>query len=64
MSNKKVNASEKVVQLEPPLFIMFSEMPMMNEPTTAPGILPMPPNTAATKHFKPGALPEMGVTEA
>ena len=29
-------------------------MPMMKAPITAPGIEPIPPNTAATKAFRPG----------
>ena len=41
-----VNAFENVVQPSP--LIMFSQMPMMNAPITAPGIEPIPPNTAAT----------------
>src|SRR5207302_5248115 len=34
-----------------------SMMPMINPPTTAPGTLPIPPNTAATKAFRPGMMP-------
>ena len=37
-------------------------MPMMNAPITAPGIEPMPPNTAATNAFRPGMAPEVGMT--
>ena len=44
--------------------MMFSAMPMMKAPITAPGIEPMPPKTAATKHLRPGMPPEVGVTEA
>ena len=40
----------------------FSQMPMMNAPITAPGMEPMPPNTAATKAFRPGIAPMVGVT--
>ena len=29
---------------------------------TAPGMEPMPPNTAATKAFRPGMAPTVGVT--
>ena len=39
--------------------MMFYAMPMMNAPTTAPGMEPMPPNTAATKAFRPGMAPEV-----
>ena len=72
MSSAKVNASEKVVSpsiclLRPALMrmtsrplMMFSQIPMMNAPTTAPGTLPMPPNTAATKAFRPGMAPAVG----
>ena len=34
-----------------------SAWPMINAPTKAPGMLPMPPNTAATKAFRPGRMP-------
>ena len=34
---------------------------MMNAPTTAPGMEPMPPKTAATKAFRPGIAPAVGV---
>ena len=37
-----------------------SQMPMMNAPITAPGMEPMPPNTAATKAFRPGMAPDGG----
>ena len=37
-----VNASEKVVKPRP--LMMFSQIPMINAPTTAPGIEPIPPN--------------------
>ena len=36
-----------------------SHRPMMNAPTTAPGIEPMPPKTAATNAFRPGMPPEV-----
>ena len=42
--------------------MMLSQMPMMNAPTTAPGTEPMPPNTAATKAFRPGMAPEVWMT--
>ena len=44
--------------------MMFSQIPMINAPITAPGMEPIPPNTAATKHLSPGMPPEVGVTEA
>ena len=62
MSRAKVKASEKVVQPRP--FIMFSQIPIINAPITAPGMLPMPPNTAATKALRPGMAPEVGITAA
>src|SRR5450756_2621801 len=37
-----------------------SEMPMMYAPSTAPGMLPMPPRTAAMNAFKPGHMPRNG----
>ena len=40
-------------------FEMFSQLPIRNAPMTAPGMEPMPPNTAATKAFKPGIAPEV-----
>ena len=40
-----------------------SQRPMMKAPTTAPGMEPMPPNTAATKAFNPGMPPEVMATE-
>ena len=58
MSSANVKASEKVVMLTPPIFtarIRFSHMPMINAPITAPGIEPMPPNTAATKDLSPAS---------
>ena len=71
ISSAKVNASENVVQplppnpkIDVPPLRMFSAMPMMNAPITAPGMLPIPPNTAAMKHFNPGMPPETGVTDA
>ena len=60
ISNAKVNASEKAVHPSP--FMIFSHIPIINAPTTAPGIEPMPPNTAATKAFNPGIAPDVGTT--
>ena len=42
--------------------IRLSQIPMMKAPMTAPGMEPMPPNTAATKAFRPGMPPEVGTT--
>ena len=41
--------------------MMFSQMPIRNAPMTAPGMEPIPPNTAATKAFRPGMAPAVGV---
>ena len=43
--------------------MISSHRPMMKAPTTAPGMEPMPPNTAATKAFNPGMPPEVMATE-
>ena len=43
--------------------IRLSLMPMINAPTTAPGIEPIPPKTAATKALRPGIPPEVMATE-
>ena len=43
----KVNASEKTVRPRP--LMIFSQIPIINAPMTAPGTEPMPPKTAATK---------------
>ena len=42
--------------------MIFSMIPMINAPITAPGMEPMPPNTAATKAFRPGMAPEVWMT--
>ena len=55
-----VNASENSVR--PSILIRFSQMPIRNAPIIAPGIEPMPPNTAATNAFRPGIAPIVGVT--
>ena len=60
ISSANVNASENTVMLVP--LMSVSQMPMMNAPMTAPGIEPMPPNTAATNAFRPGMAPEVGMT--
>ena len=54
----KVNASENVEY--PNATMKVSLIPMMKPPMTAPGIEPIPPRTAATKHFSPGSAPEYG----
>ena len=61
ISRAKVKASEKMLQLEP--LMTLSEMPMMKAPTTAPGMEPMPPNTAATKARSPGSAPDRGTMD-
>ena len=55
-----VNASLKVDC--PMATRAVSPSPRIKPPMTAPGMLPIPPNTAATKHFKPGRAPEKGNT--
>ena len=35
----------------------------ISAPLTAPGADPIPPKTAATKAFRPGMAPEVGMTE-
>ena len=37
--------------------VSASACPMIRAPTKAPGILPMPPSTAATKALRPGRMP-------
>ena len=59
MINKtKVKASLKVVQPRP--LIMFSQTPIRNAPITAPGMEPIPPNTAAVNALIPGIDPKVG----
>ena len=67
--NANVEASENVVhpvpgipKIDAPPLMIFSHIPMMNPPMTAPGMLPIPPNTAATNALSPGMLPLVGVT--
>ena len=60
ISSAKVNASEKVDWPRP--LMISSQRPIRNAPTTAPGMGPMPPNTAATKAFRPGIPPEVIAT--
>lgn len=43
--------------------ISTSENPRIKPPRTAPLTLPMPPITAAIKHFKPGTTPMRGNTD-
>jgi len=51
----------KLVSKEGSALMMVSQIPIRNAPITAPGIEPMPPNTAATKDFSPGIEPAIGV---
>ena len=60
ISSKKVNASENVEY--PKATRNVSQIPIINPPITAPGMEPIPPNTAATKHFSPGSDHEYGYT--
>ena len=62
ISRAKVKASEKTEtsHVEGRPLMTFSQMPMMKAPITAPGMEPMPPNTAATKAFRPGRAPDGG----
>ena len=55
-STAKVKASENT-EYDVAL-IRFSHIPITNAPITAPGIEPIPPNTAATKALSPGREPE------
>ena len=48
-------ASDNVVDIY--AFVKFSVSPMINPPTNAPGILPIPPKTAAINAFNPGIVP-------
>ena len=57
----KVKASEKTLQSEP--LMTLSQIPMRNAPTTAPGMEPIPPNTAATKARSPGREPDRGTMD-
>ena len=63
MSSAKVKASEntETFHAEGRPLITVSQMPIRNAPITAPGMEPMPPNTAATKAFSPGMAPAVGV---
>ena len=51
----KAIASRIVVEMYPAL--RTSACPIISDPTKAPGMLPMPPKTAATKAFRPGIIP-------
>ena len=62
MSIINVTASENMEYVGFTL-TMFSQMPMMKAPTTAPGMEPMPPNTAATKARSPGRVPDYGMMD-
>ena len=57
----KVNASLKVEN--PAATMNVSPRPKINPPIIAPGILPIPPRTTATKHFNPGSEPLNGFTD-
>ena len=57
-----MNASEKM-DISVLDLIRFSQIPMINAPTTAPGIEPIPPKTAATNALSPGSAPEVGMTD-
>ena len=63
ISSANVKASEKTETFhdEGRPLIMVSQMPIRNAPMTAPGMEPMPPNTAATKDLRPGMAPAVGV---
>ena len=61
ISRAKVKASEKTLQSEP--LMTLSQMPIRKAPTTAPGIEPIPPNTAATKARRPGKEPDRGTMD-
>ena len=41
---------------------MASIRPRMSAPNMAPGMLPMPPSTAAVKAFRPGTKPLLNLT--
>ena len=41
----------------------LSQIPMRNAPTTAPGMEPIPQNTAATKARSPGREPDRGTMD-
>ena len=60
ISKANVNASEKIERLDP--LINVSQIPMIKAPITAPGIDPIPPNTAATKALSQGIAPDKGTT--
>ena len=50
---------EKVLFTDP-YMMNVSSRPMMKPPSAAPGIIPIPPKTAATKAFIPGVIPING----
>ena len=57
-------AAYKPLRTAPRMSVMISShKPMMKAPTTAPGMEPIPPNTAATKAFSPGIPPEVMDTD-
>ena len=42
--------------------LRLSMMPSSTPPSIAPGMEPMPPNTAATKALMPGIAPVVGIS--
>ena len=55
MRMAKAAASRNVEEIKPDT--RASTMPRMMPPTMAPGMIPIPPRTAATKALMPGAIP-------
>ena len=62
-TTKSTNVNTSLNSEYPAAFINVSESPIINPPTKAPGMLPMPPNTAAITHLRPGSDPESGNTD-
>ena len=61
MRMAKAAASRKVEEIKPDT--RASTMPRMMPPTMAPGMIPIPPRTAATKALMPGAISSKGRTQ-
>ena len=57
----KAAASRNVDEMKPET--SASTTPRIRPPTTAPGRMPMPPRTAATKALRPGMMPMSGSIE-
>ena len=60
-ANVKASENTETSHDEGSPFIIVSHMPIRNAPSTAPGMEPIPPNTAATNALSHGIAPAVGV---